>query len=75
MGKGERNELSGIGGIGENLLISGHRGVEANLADRVTFGAEAKAFQYSTVGKHEQRGRFVIRPSRSVFGLCHERIT
>ena len=34
MGKGEGDDLPGIGGIGEDLLIAGHRGVEADLADR-----------------------------------------
>ncbi len=62
MRKGESDELAGIGGIGENLLITGHRGVEADLADRLAFRAEAKTLQHGAIGKHKQRGRFVIRP-------------
>ena len=62
MREGEGDELPGIGGIGEDLLIAGHRGVEADLADGVAFRAEAKTFQHGTVGKHEERGRFVVRP-------------
>ena len=62
MREGEGDELSGIGGIGEDLLIAGHRGVEADLADGVAFRAEAKTLQHGTVGKHEERGRFVVRP-------------
>ena len=62
MREGEGDELPGIGGIGEDLLIAGHRGVEADLADGVAFRAEAKALQHGTVGKHEERGRFVVRP-------------
>jgi hypothetical protein len=60
--EGEGDELPGIGRIGEDFLIAGHRGVEADLADGVAFRAEAKTFQHGTVGKHEERGRFVIRP-------------
>jgi hypothetical protein len=62
MGKGEGDELAGIGGIGEDLLITGHGGVEADFADGLAFRAEAKAFQHGAVGKHEERGRLVIRP-------------
>ena len=35
MGEGEGDDLRGIGGIGHHLLIAGHRGVEADLADRL----------------------------------------
>ena len=62
MREGEGDELPGIGGIGEDLLVAGHRGVEADLADGVAFRAEAKTLQHGTVGKHEERGRFVVRP-------------
>ncbi len=41
MGKGEGDDLSGIGGIGEDLLIARHRGVEADFADRLRRRAEA----------------------------------
>ena len=62
MREGEGDQLPGIGGIGEDLLITGHRGVEADLADGVAFRAEAKTLQHGTIGKHEERGRFVVRP-------------
>ena len=62
MREGEGDELPGIGGIGEDLLIAGHRGIEADFADRLAFGAEPKTLQHGTVGKHEERGRFVVRP-------------
>ena len=58
----EGDDLPGVGGIGEDLLVAGHRGVEADFADGVAFRAEAKALQHGTVGKHEERGRFVVRP-------------
>ena len=62
MREGEGDELPGIGGIGEDLLIAGHRGVEADFADRLAFRAEAETLQHGAIGKHEERGRFVIRP-------------
>ena len=67
MREGEGDELAGIGGIGEDLLIAGHRGVEADLADRMALGAEAKAFQHGAVGQHEECGRLVVRPGGGVF--------
>ena len=62
MREGEGDELPGIGGIGEDFLIAGHRGVEADLADRVALGAKAEAFEHGAVGEHEERGRLVVRP-------------
>ena len=75
MREGEGDDLAGIGGIGEDLLIAGHRGVEADLANGVAFGAEAKTFQHGAVGEHQQRGRFVVRPGGVILDLCHERVT
>ncbi|MGY4482600.1 hypothetical protein ACVWWR_001791 [Bradyrhizobium sp. LM3.2] len=75
MRKGEGDELAGIGGIGEDLLVAGHRGVEADLADGLAFGPETKAFEHRAVGKHQQRGRFVVRPGGIVFGLCHKPVS
>ena len=43
MGKGEGDDLAGIGGIGQNLLIAGHRRVEADFADRRAGRAETEA--------------------------------
>jgi hypothetical protein len=62
MRKGEGDELSGIGRIGEDLLITGHCGIEADFADRLALRPEAEAFQHGAVGKHEERGRLEIRP-------------
>ena len=41
MGKGEGDDLPGIGRIGEDFLIAGHRGIEADFAHRLTDGAKA----------------------------------
>ena len=53
----EGDDLAGIGRVGEDLLVAGHGGVEAHLADRMAGGAEAHAFEHGAVGEHEQRGR------------------
>ena len=34
MRKGEGDDLSGVGRVGQDFLIPGHRGVEADLTDR-----------------------------------------
>ena len=56
MGEGEGDDLPGIGGIGDDLLVAGHRGVEADLADRVAGRADALAPKDRAIGQH-QRGR------------------
>ncbi len=53
MREGEGDDLPGIGGIGEDLLIARHRGVEADLADRVPGRAQSEAFQNGPVGQHQ----------------------
>ncbi len=63
MGKGERDDLPGIGRIGQRLLVAGHAGVEADLAHRrrrVRMGAEPATPEDRTVGQHE-RGRGTLR--------------
>jgi hypothetical protein len=50
MGEGEGDDLSGIGGIGENFLVAGHGGVEAHLAHGMAAGAEACAFEHGSIG-------------------------
>src|SRR6516162_2250567 len=62
MRKGEGNDLPGIGRIGENLLIAGHRGVEADLAHGIAGGAEAEPFEYGAVGKDKERRRPGLDP-------------
>jgi uncharacterized protein YqeY len=55
VGKGEGDDLPGIGRIGQNFFIAGHRGVEADLAHRMAGGAEAEAFEHGAVGQHQKR--------------------
>src|ERR1700738_1231048 len=58
----ERDDLAGIGGIGENFLITGHGGIEADLPDRMPDGAKAEAFEHGPIGEHEQCGRLRLDP-------------
>jgi hypothetical protein len=63
MWKGEGDDLAGIGRVGQNLLIAGHGGVEADLADGAAFGTESPALDDCAVREHEQRGRSLDCPS------------
>ena len=62
MREGEGDQLSGVGRVGEDFLVPRHRGVEADFADGVAFGAKTETFEHGAVGKDEQRGRFEVRP-------------
>src|SRR5436853_398270 len=75
MRKREGDELPGIGGIGEDFLVTGHGGVETDLADGVAFGAEAKTLEHRAIGKHQERGRLLVRPGVDMFRRCHQRFT
>ena len=61
--EGEGDDLPGIRGVGEDLLIAGHGGVEADLADRGAGGAQAEALQHGPVGQHQKRRRLGLSPS------------
>ena len=54
--EGEGDDLPGIGGIGHDLLVAGHRGVEAELAHRDPGGAEAAAVEDLPVGEDDAGG-------------------
>ena len=69
----EGDDLSGIGGVGEDFLIAGHRGVEAHLADRVAGGAEAEAFEHGAVGEHQEGGGRRLGPAGIVLFVVHKR--
>ena len=57
MREGEGDDLAGIAGIGQDLLIPGHRGIEAYLADRGARGTQSSAPQHRPVGKNQNGGR------------------
>ncbi len=56
VGKGERHHLPRVAGVGHDLLITGHRGVEAQFADRRPFGAKAPAPHGAPVGENDHAG-------------------
>ena len=60
MGEGEGDDLAGVGGVGQDLLVAGHRGVEADLARGVADRADAAPFE----------ARAVARIRRAVAGVC-----
>jgi hypothetical protein len=66
----EGDDLRGVGGIGHDLLIAGHRGVEAHFAHCRAFGPETVAPQRRSVGEHEdsRRARGLRRKRRGGVG-------
>ena len=62
MGKGEGDDLPGVGGIGQDLLIARDRGVEAKLSHAPPASAQSTAPENRAVGKKKRRrGREVGR--------------
>src|SRR3974377_2011113 len=61
--EGEGYDLSRIGWIGQDLLIAGHRGVEADFTDRMAGRAEPETLQHGSVGQQEERRGLGFRPS------------
>ena len=55
MREGEGDDLGGVGGVGQNLLIARHRGVEADLSDRRALRTQAPTPIESAVGEDQRR--------------------
>ena len=62
MRKGEGNDLSGIGWIGQNLLIPGDRRVEDHLAHGLTGRTDTPPPKDGSISKNDSSGR----PGRAV---------
>src|SRR4029077_816950 len=73
MGEREGDDLAGIGRIGEDFLVTGHGGVEADLADRLAGRAEAKSFEHGAVGQHQQCRGLGLSPGDASLRLCRHR--
>jgi hypothetical protein len=54
--EGEGDDLGHVGGVGQDLLIAGHGGVEAHLADRIAGRAATDALQDRAVGQGQNAG-------------------
>ena len=63
MWKGEGDDLAGIGRVGQYLLIAGHGGVEADLANGAALGTKSPAFDDRAIVEDEQRRRALLGPS------------
>ena len=71
MRKREGDDLPGIGRIGEDFLIAGHGGIEADLADGVAGRAKTEAFEHGAVGQHQERRRRGLVPeAKCLRTLC-----
>jgi hypothetical protein len=54
--EGEGDDLGHVGGVGEDLLIAAHGGVETDLADRLADRADPIALQDGPVGQGQDAG-------------------
>ena len=54
---GHGQDLTAVRGVGEGLLVAGHRGVEDHLAGGAHVGAVALALEDPAVGQHQPRAR------------------
>jgi len=64
MGKGEGDQLTGIGRIGKDFLIAGHRRIEDDFADDLALSPKALAFERRSVSQHERGIPIGIRLDR-----------
>jgi len=56
MGIRQSDELFGIRGIGEDLLVTGHGGIEDHFANGETSSTDGSAFEYRTVSQGKKCG-------------------
>ena len=54
--EGEGDDLGHVGGVGQDLLVAGHGGVEADLAHRLADRADADALQDGPVRQRQHAG-------------------
>ncbi len=70
MREGEGDDLAEIGGVGQDFLIAGECGVEADFGLDLAGRADALAFDHRAVGENEQGGGLFGRP-RGCCGHSH----
>ena len=63
MREGEGDDLGGVGGVGQDLLVARHRRVEADLADRRAARADSEALDNRAVREHDNAGRDARAPA------------
>ena len=70
MRKGEGNDLAGIGRIGENFLVAGKRGVEADFRFADARRAKALAFDDGAISQNQQCRWLEFSPARGLWTYC-----
>src|SRR5205807_9690362 len=65
-----RDDLAGIRGVGQHLLVAAHRGVEDGLPEGLPCGSERPSPEGRPVLEHEEGGR---RTHRWAFPSCTTR--
>ena len=73
MREGKNDDLPGIGGIGEDFLIAGDGGIEAQFADIASLSAEALAEKGRPVLKDERAPVFLFVFMSALYTLCNRR--
>ena len=63
VGKGEGYDLAGIGGVGQDLLVAGHGGVEAHFAGRMAHRTDAAPLETGAVSEDQEGGRRRFLPA------------
>jgi hypothetical protein len=53
----QRDDLPGVGRVGQDFLITAERGVEHHFADAFSTGANGLAPEYRSVGQSKKGGR------------------
>ena len=60
--EGKRDDLAGVGRVGQDLLVAGDRRIEAHLAHRRAGGAEPLPADHRAVGQHQPAGEGRVSP-------------
>ena len=66
--RGEADQLLGEGGVGDDLLVTGHRGREDRLSDREPIGRDRLPAEDRSVLEREEPGHaaYTSRPAATV---------
>src|SRR5690606_21989571 len=65
MGRGHRHDLTGVGGIRQDLLVAGHACREHDFAGALPVGSETPTLEHGSVGEGEKSLSHVVAPTSS----------
>ena len=71
MRESEGDDLGGVGGVGQDLLVAGHGGIEADFADRRAGRPDAEAFDGFAACEREHAGGDARAASRGRRGFAN----